>query len=210
MANKKGGGGHNQPHTSGESSSIELDLQAYRDETNASMGELRSTMNTYQASFNSFKLEMMEEMRAMRELSTSAAAKLKSSLLCFGTMPPTLGIAAATQGQVTSALERAHEHAAHGLAITDPVPSLSTSSAKQTLQIQEITEVETSEGEPFFLNQTEPLVTNAAGAFLPKSGSSSSTKKGKTTTGSASSSKGNQHQQHIFQHTNFGTNPFTI
>ncbi|KAL6180389.1 hypothetical protein ACLB2K_047052 [Fragaria x ananassa] len=123
-------------------------------------------------------------------------------------MPPTLGIAAATQGQVTSALERAHEHAAHGLAFTDPVPSLSTSSAKQTLHIQEITEVETSVGELFFLNQTEPLVTNAAGAVLPKSGSSSSTEKGKTTTGSASSSKGNQHQQHIFKHTNFGTNPF--
>ncbi|XP_050379620.1 uncharacterized protein LOC126796952 [Argentina anserina] len=72
------------PPGSGEISNVEFELQVHRDLTASQISELHTTLNVYQESFNSFRQEMMTELRAIRDATPST----DPSQLQFGTYPP--------------------------------------------------------------------------------------------------------------------------
>ena len=71
---------------SGELSSLDFDFQVHRDETAVKFGELQSILSVYQASFNSFRQEMMDEMRVIRDSSAAVNNRLDNSGINYGSI----------------------------------------------------------------------------------------------------------------------------
>ncbi|XP_024156291.1 uncharacterized protein LOC112164308 [Rosa chinensis] len=206
MVKQKGGGAH--PPGSGELTNVEFDLQVHKDETTARINALQETLSGYQDSLSSFRTEMLEELRSLRERPSHPTPDPDPDLqtLKFGSLPPNSGSPAMMARLESASSTRGVSSATHIVAasgsISQPQHSLSRSLAHNEVILGFASEFE---------NERAPATTsmnssNASGIVT------SSIHSANVTRGEPSLSKSQpqeQHNQtHYYQHTGFGTQPF--
>lgn len=90
------------PH-SRELSHVEFDLQIHRDETIAKFSEIQESMESVRAQQNSFRAEILEELRQLRVGSKQPIVEVTDpNLLQFGTLPSSSGLMTSTGSGDTS------------------------------------------------------------------------------------------------------------
>lgn len=84
------------PH-SRELSHVEFDLEIHRDETIAKFSEIQESMESVRAQQNSFRAEILEELRQLRVGSKQPIVEVTDpNLLQFGTLPSSSGLMTST------------------------------------------------------------------------------------------------------------------
>ncbi|PRQ38519.1 hypothetical protein RchiOBHm_Chr4g0414861 [Rosa chinensis] len=202
---KGAGGGGSVPQASGELSHVEFDLQVHKDETAARFSELQMTLNVYQESLNSFRTELMKELQTVKDNSAVAAAQINSSLLKFGSLPPTSGspilVAREDSSSSTRALTTANGSiskpaSASPLNLVGNNVALDTTCGTTTAMVDLSSEV----------NTTRVLVTNASGAIILQAISTGSAEERDLSRQKQQCSEA-QNQTHYYQHTILGPQP---
>ncbi|KAM5554117.1 hypothetical protein ABKV19_026048 [Rosa sericea] len=203
MVKQKGTGGGALAQGSGELSHVEFELQIHKDHTTAKFDELQTTLNVYQEALNSFRTEMLEELRSMKVTSAAVEDRPDASLLKFGSLPPSPILAAQPDSASST----------RAMTSTGPSPggnAFQSSNFQLDMLDKDASVVPTVSGDVVAsgvnLNPSCALISNAPGAIM--STIPSADKRGQATSSSGKMPV-SEHQPstHYFQHSIMGTQP---